>query len=181
MVVETYRRILPIALVATLGLAACSSAISPRDAGPPDASTPPVSGQITGGAIGGTAAAVPLSSAKFSFAPVTGAPASVLASLSSQLGSEAFAQHVTLVPASDGQATYVVKGYLSAVGDPSGTILVYVWDVFDSTGKRVHRISGQETSSVGSQDPWGAVDPGTIANVARRTIGAIVSWTNGGV
>lgn len=122
-----------------------------------------------------------MSSAKFSFAPVTGAPASVLANLSSRLGSEAFAQQIVLVPSGDASATYVVKGYLSAVGDPSGTILVYVWDVFDTSGKRVHRISGQETSASGSQDPWAGVSPDTISNVARRTIAALVSWTNGGV
>ncbi|MCX5495187.1 hypothetical protein OSH11_10760 [Kaistia dalseonensis] len=120
--------------------------------------------------------AVPFADAKFSFAPVTGAPASILNNLSAQLGREAFAQHVTLVPAGDPTATYVVKGYLSAVGDSSGTILVYVWDIFDTSGRRVHRISGQETSSTGSQDPWGGVTQDTTINVARRTIGGIVGW-----
>lgn len=122
--------------------------------------------------------AVPFAQAKFSFAPVTGAPASLLNNLSAQLGREAFAQHVNLVPAGDPTANYVVKGYLSAVGDTSGTILVYVWDVFDTSGRRVHRISGQETSATGSQDPWGGVNSDTTNMVARRTIGALISWGN---
>lgn len=120
---------------------------------------------------------VPLDQAKFAFAPVTGAPASVLTRLSAQLGKEAYAQHVSLIPSGDAAATYVVKGYLSAVGDTSGTILVYVWDIFDTSGRRVHRISGQETSAGGTHaDPWAGVDFAATENVARRTISAIVSW-----
>ena len=121
--------------------------------------------------------AVPFAQARFAFAPVTGAPATVLMTISSQLGKEAYAQHVTLVPSGDTTANYVVKGYLSAVGDVSGTILVYVWDIFDTSGRRVHRISGQETTTGGSQnDPWAGVDTATATNVARRTIASIVAW-----
>lgn len=123
-----------------------------------------------------TPPAVPFAQAKFAFAPVTGAPATVLINMSAQLGKEAFAQHVTLVPSDDPTATYVVKGYLSAVGDVSGTIVVYVWDVFDTSGRRVHRISGQETSATGSEDPWSGVDSQMAANIARRTIAALVAW-----
>jgi hypothetical protein len=120
--------------------------------------------------------AIPLSQAKFSFAPVTGAPISVLNSISQQLGREAYAQHITLVPAGDASANYVIKGYLSAVGDPSGSVLVYVWDIFDANGTRVHRISGQETTANGAADPWAGVGSDATANVARQTIGAIVAW-----
>lgn len=161
-------RLLPlfVALAAALLLAACGNV--------------PTTTSVMNGMKAATTATpppVPLSEAKFAFSPVTGAPAGVLNSMSSQLGREALAQHISLVPAGDPSATYVVKGYLSAVGDSSGTILVYVWDIFDTTGRRVHRISGQETSTGGStSDPWAGVDNSTIGNVARRTMAAIVSW-----
>lgn len=162
------KRLLPLALAfaAALLLSACGN-------------SPTTSSMMNSvkAATTATPPSVPLSQAKFAFSPVTGAPASVLNSMSSQLGREALAQHVNLVPAGDPSATYVVKGYLSAVGDSSGTILVYVWDIFDTTGRRVHRISGQETSTGGStSDPWAGVDTGAVANVARRTMSSIVAW-----
>jgi hypothetical protein len=159
-------------LVVAIVLAACLAGcgMSGRSESSPQSSAP------ASAPTAFAAPAVPFADAKFSFAAVTGAPAQVLATLSAQLGQEAFTQKVTLVPSGDPTATYVIKGYLSAVGDTSGTILVYVWDVFDTSGKRVHRISGQETSVKGSQDPWSGVDKDTTLNVARRTIGALVLW-----
>lgn len=140
----------------------------------------PVNDQVMGtmrAATSATPPPVPISEAKFSFSPVTGAPAGVLISMSAQIAQEAQGQQINIVPSGDPAATYVVKGYLSAVGDVSGTILVYVWDIFDTTGRRVHRISGQETSTSGSaSDPWAGVDKSMVANVARRTISSIVAW-----
>ncbi|WP_029076365.1 hypothetical protein [Kaistia adipata] len=156
-------------LAATLVLAACNNTLStsqPAAPAPTDTTQP-------------TLPAVPFATAKFSFAPVTGAPAHILSNLSNQLAKEAVAQNVALVPSGDTQANYVIKGYLSAVGDSSGTILVYVWDVFDASGRRVHRISGQETSANGSQDPWLGIDNSSISNVARRTVSALVAWGTG--
>lgn len=156
-------------LLATFTLAACNNTLSgsqPAASAAPESSAPALP-------------AVPFATAKFSFAPITGAPAHVLSNLSTQLASEAVAQNVALVPSGDAQASYVIKGYLSAVGDSSGTILVYVWDVFDAGGRRVHRISGQETSANGSQDPWLGVDRSTLSNVARRTVAALVAWGTG--
>lgn len=162
-------------LVAAAALASCGGSSDRTPSG-----TPTVA-DLGGTPTAITPPAVPFSQAKFSFAPVTGAPATVLMRISAQLGKEAFAQHVTLVPSDDPSANYVIKGYLSAVGDVSGTILVYVWDVFDTSGKRVHRISGQETSPSGSQqDPWSGVDDATAINVARRTISALVAWGSAG-
>ena len=156
-------------LLAAIALAACNNTIGTGSPAASATATPTTP----------TLPSVPLADAKFSFAPVTGAPANVLAKLSWQLGQEALAQNVALVPSGDPQASYVVKGYLSAVGDSTGTILVYVWDVQDASGRRVHRISGQETSANGSQDPWLGVDETTISNVARRTVAAIVAWGTG--
>jgi hypothetical protein len=156
-------------MAATLVLAACNNTLStgqPAATSAPDTSTPALP-------------AVPFATAKFSFAPVTGAPAHILSNLSNQLAQEAVAQNVALVPSGDTQANYVIKGYLSAVGDSSGTILVYVWDVFDAGGRRVHRISGQETTTNGSQDPWLGIDGTAISNVARRTVAALVAWGTG--
>lgn len=157
-----------VAVMAATSLSACGSSGGIGDAAQSMASA------ITPTAV--TPPAVPLAQAKFAFAPVTGAPATVLTNISAELGKEAFAQQVTLVPTNDPAATYIVKGYLSAVGDASGTILVYVWDVFDTSGRRVHRVSGQETAPGATRDPWAGVDAATATGVARQTISALVAW-----
>ncbi|BCP54654.1 hypothetical protein K32_32710 [Kaistia sp. 32K] len=157
-------------LLATFALAACNNTLS---------SGQPAASATSSDSSAPARPAIPFATAKFSFAPVTGAPPNILSSLSTQLAQEAAAQNVALVPSGDAQANYVIKGYLSAVGDSSGTILVYVWDVFDAGGRRVHRISGQETSTNGSQDPWLGVDGATLSNVARRTIASLVAWGTG--
>jgi len=161
-------RLLPLAVVAFAAafLAGCGSASNSGSSSATSQAAPVVAAPV-----------VPFAEARFAFAPVTGAPTQVLMALSSELGKEALAQRITLVPSGDPSATYTVKGYLSAVGDVSGTILVYVWDIFDTTGRRVHRISGQETAPGGSNvDPWSGVSRASTANVARRTISSIVAW-----
>ncbi|MCX5481162.1 hypothetical protein OSH08_19335 [Kaistia geumhonensis] len=173
MTVKAYRPVWALLAMAALGLSACGSGegISGAAQSMANAAIPPISA---------TPPSVPLSQAKFAFAPVTGAPATVLTNISAELGKEAFAQQVSLVPVDDPAATYIVKGYLSAVGDASGTIVVYVWDVFDRSGKRVHRISGQETAPGAGVDPWRGVDRSTAMDVARQTISAIVAWGRSG-
>lgn len=173
MTVKPYRPVWALIAMAALGLTACGSGegISGAAQSMANAAIPPISA---------TPPSVPLSQAKFAFAPVTGAPATVLTNMSAELGKEAYAQQVSLVPVDDPAATYIVKGYLSAVGDASGTIVVYVWDVFDRSGKRVHRISGQETAPGAGVDPWRGVDRSTASNVARQTISAIVAWGRSG-
>ena len=47
----------------------------------------------------------------------------------------------------------------------SGTLLVYVWDVLDTGGKRLHRISGQETGGGGSEPIRG---PASARDADRR-------------
>lgn len=173
MTVKAYRPVWALIAMAALGLTACGSGegISGAAQSMANAAIPP---------IAATPPSVPLSQAKFAFAPVTGAPATVLTNISAELGKEAYAQQVSLVPVDDPAATYIVKGYLSAVGDASGTIVVYVWDVFDRSGKRVHRISGQETAPGAGVDPWRGVDRSTASSVARQTISAIVAWGRSG-
>jgi outer membrane protein TolC len=153
-------------LAASIALAACNNMLS-------SSQTPTTTAPV---ASAPAIPAVPFALAKFSFAPITGAPSHILSSLSARIAEESVAQNVALVPSGDAQANYVIKGYLSAVGDSSGTILVYVWDVLDASGRRVHRISGQETTANGSQDPWLGVDQSVITNVARRTISSLVAW-----
>lgn len=119
---------------------------------------------------------VPASQATFAFEPFVGVPGNIADSLSRRLGQKASDQGLTIVRRLGAPATYRVKGHLSAVGDNSSSTIIYVFDVYDADGNRLHRFSGQETSSKTSGDPWSGIDGDTLDLLAERTIMSLKSW-----
>ncbi len=110
------------------------------------------------------------------FLPIIGAPVQAVTPLSRQLGAEARARGLTIKPASDPASQHILKGYFSAFGDGGTVTIVYVWDVLDASGGRLHRIQGQETLKSGAQDPWAAVPASLMQQIATRTIAEYVNW-----
>lgn len=111
------------------------------------------------------------------FLPVEGAPQSAVSTLSKSLKTKATSQGLNvLAPTQSSTAAFRVKGYFSALSDGSGTLLVYVWDVLDQSGKRVHRINGQERSGTSKTDPWQAITDVELQRVADRTTARLKSW-----
>ena len=76
----------------------------------------------------------------------------------------------------DQTAEHVLKGYLSAYADGGKVTVVYVWDVLDNSGARLHRIQGQETVSGNAADPWAAVPARTMEGIASKTIRQYLDW-----
>jgi hypothetical protein len=156
-------------LVATLGLGACTSLAVPKmGEGPPHV---PVRSAMRMGP-----APIKGSDARFTFTEITGAPSSHVMAFSRAITREASSRKLSVVSPGDPSATYVVKGYLSAIGDNRGTLLVYVWDVTDRNGQRLHRVSGQEPGGGSSTDPWSGITDEAVQNAAARTIDDLVSW-----
>jgi hypothetical protein len=116
------------------------------------------------------------SAAVFAFAPVNGVPTPILQALSTALNREAVAQRLNVVAANDASRVYLVRGFLSAVEDGQSTRLVYVWDVVDNAGTRLHRITGQQNGGRPSGDPWTGIGNTTIDLTARQTIAELASW-----
>jgi len=110
------------------------------------------------------------------FLPITGAPQHAVTGLSRSLKNAANSNGINMVPANSGIANYRVKGYFSALDDGSGTLLVYVWDVLDKGGSRLHRISGQQHTNKKSANPWTAVTNDEIDRVAIDTMTRLRSW-----
>lgn len=114
--------------------------------------------------------------ARFAFQPITGAPAEMLFALEDLIKVEAKTRGINLVAAGDPSATYTVKGYISAVGDPHSALMVYVWDVYDMAGTRIHRFTGQEVAPGSGSDPWSGVTKEIMADAARETVDAMAEW-----
>ena len=159
---------LAIILAAGAALAACNSIPVPRmGAGPPpmlrDARSlgpAPVKGEQV----------------RISFADVTGIPGQMRFEMADALKQYAKDRNLVVVPVGDPTVTYALKGYLSAVGDATGGLLIFIWDVYDPTGQPLRRFSGQEAIGGSEADPWAAVSGGHIDAAARETIDNLADW-----
>lgn len=127
-----------------------------------------------------TAAAAPAQSAgSVRFLPIIGAPVQAVTPLSRRLASEAGASGITIKSSSDNSSQHILKGYFSATADKGKTTVIYVWDVLDPGGARLHRIQGQETVEGQAGDPWATVPARTMEDIASTTIRQYLEWRDG--
>jgi len=199
-----------VSLLVALALAACTNA---KDVLEPSAITPPAtSGPV---APGSTAATVPtpstaapatttagapattttpltsaqsaaiLSKTRLQIAPIVGASVDAATPLTAELQTRARQRGITLAGSADQTATHVLKGYFSAISEGKDTTVIYVWDVYDPSGNRLHRINGQmKAPSVNSgagagADSWKGVSPATMQAIADQTIDQFAAFLGG--
>ncbi len=115
-------------------------------------------------------------SQSIAFLPVEGAPQSTVSALNRSLRNSSQVHGLGLVPGNTTNAKYRVKGYFSALNDGTGTLLVYIWDVVDQNGNRIHRINGRERTGNASADPWQSITDQEISAVADTTAAKLKSW-----
>ncbi|RWB58858.1 hypothetical protein [Mesorhizobium sp.] len=192
-----------VSLLAALALTACTNA---KDVLDPSAVTPPASSAQTLPTTPGTSAttsptttapapaatatasapATPAQTAaiaktRLQVAPIVGASVEAAAPLTAELQTRARQRGVTLVGSTDQTATHVLKGYFSTMSEGKDTTVIYVWDVYDPSGNRLHRINGQQKApSVGSTEGWPAVAPATMQAIADQTIDQFTAWLGSG-
>ncbi len=157
-------------------------AVSPSSSGPP----PEWEGQSADNRDGMTSssptdqAALPPASADGSaairFLPIIGAPVEAVTPLSRQLAIAARSSGVRIRPSGDTGTKHILKGYFSALSDDGKVTVVYVWDVLDSSGARLHRMQGQETLSAQGTDPWAAIPASVMQSIADKTISGYLDW-----
>ncbi|MDP9810316.1 hypothetical protein J2W42_003177 [Rhizobium tibeticum] len=110
------------------------------------------------------------------FLPIIGAPVQAVTPLSRQLGAEARSHGLSIKSSNDSSSAYILKGYLSAFSDSGKVTVVYVWDVLDGGGARLHRIQGQESVPSQAQDPWAGVPASLMQQIASKTITEFSTW-----
>ncbi|UXS39925.1 hypothetical protein FY150_09490 [Agrobacterium tumefaciens] len=110
------------------------------------------------------------------FLPIIGAPVQAVTPLSRQLGAEARAKGLTIRASNDNSAENILKGYFSAFADGAKVNVVYVWDILDANGVRLHRLQGQETVAAKGSDPWAAVTDRVMQDIAAKTLNDYSSW-----
>lgn len=114
---------------------------------------------------------------KVAVAPVIGAPDGIAKQLSSQVADAGEKNRVTFAKGAGESAEYTLRGYVVAAREKTGTKVSYIWDVTDPTGKRVHRITGEEIAPGGdARDPWSAVSPQIVQTIANKTASSLAAW-----
>ncbi|TPN31801.1 hypothetical protein FKO01_15685 [Mesorhizobium sp. B2-3-3] len=203
-------RVTTVSLLVALALAACTNA---KDVLEPSAITPPATSAPA--AQGGAAAAVPapassaapatttagapaattpvtsaqaaaiLAKTRLQIAPIVGASVEAATPLTAELQARAKQRGITLAGSQDQTATHVLKGYFSAISEGKDTTVIYVWDVYDPSGNRLHRINGQmkapavNSGNSGGADSWKAVSPATMQAIADQTIDQFAAFLGG--
>lgn len=163
-------RIVAPLVAAAFVAAGCSGGDAVSDLAP----TPTVAG--TTAPIGPSA----VGTASFAFEPFTGVPGNAADELTRRIADAAGREGLNLVRRVGAPATFRVKGYLTVVGNPTATTLSYIYDVYDASGRRLHRIAGQEPSGGTSGDPWSGITDETLEVVAERTVAALKAWLASG-
>ncbi|MGI9385511.1 MAG: hypothetical protein ACR2PO_20355 [Methyloligellaceae bacterium] len=111
------------------------------------------------------------------FAPVIGAPATVSRRLTAELTTAARQRRVRVVANTDKSAAYTIRGYLATSPDQRGSKVAYIWDVTDTAGKRVHRITGEQiVPAEPGGDPWAGVDSDVLNRIAGKTATNLAAW-----
>ncbi|RVD59766.1 hypothetical protein EN828_07505 [Mesorhizobium sp. M2D.F.Ca.ET.185.01.1.1] len=201
-------RMTTVSLLVALALAACTNA---KDVLEPSAITPPASSaqplpptQSTSSAATSPTTTAPapstapstavapatprtpaqtaaLAKTRLQVAPIVGASVDAAAPLTAELQTRAKQRGLTLVGSTDQTATHVLKGYFSTMSEGKDTTVIYVWDIYDPSGNRLHRINGQQKApSVGSGEGWPTVAPATMQAIADQTIDQFAAWLGTG-
>ena len=154
---------------ATATPAAPAVTASPAPAPAAVASAPP----STAPAAAQVAASGP---AKIHFAPVIGASPQSVSPMAVRLTARAAQRGLAVAAAGDATATHVLRGYFSAFTEQRETTVIYVWDVLDPAGTRLHRIQGQQKVTGAQGEGWNSVTPQAMEAIADRTIDDLATW-----
>jgi hypothetical protein len=168
---------LPVALLVLAGCSSTQDVLEPSAI----AASPPSPGALQPASAGSSAPAAAFNPGiaartRLRFDPIVGATVEVATPLTERLAERARARGITLAGSADPATTHVMKGYFSALAEGGQTTVIYVWDVYDSAGNRLHRINGQQKAPPGSGEGWTAVPPVTMRTIADNTIDQLTSW-----
>lgn len=109
-------------------------------------------------------------------APITGSTEQAVTPLRQRLAARARERGIG-VAGSGTLPTHILRGYLSEVTDAKSTTVIYVWDVVDPAGTRLHRIQG--TAKINGGGGWSAVSARMMQAIADRTIDDLAQWLAG--
>lgn len=113
--------------------------------------------------------------ATVAFESIDGPPPGQFNELVQALNSEAQTRKVA-VASRDSDSAYRVRGYLAASRSKTATTVSWVWDVFDSDGRRALRITGEETANGHHRNAWAAADDAMLQRIASNSMDQLAAF-----
>jgi hypothetical protein len=171
--------------LAGLLLAGCNSTESALNIGGAKASSDPIAAvtpnvPAPAKPASPAAQAAAISGTRMQFAPMIGAPVAQVTALSRRLTLRAKEKSLAIFPASEKNVTHILKGYFSLLNENRKLTVLYVFDVIDPSGNRLHRISGQESAGAAAANAsWESVPAPLMEKIADRTMDEFSVWRAG--
>ncbi len=115
--------------------------------------------------------------APVAFAPIIGPPPEIGNQLTAQLVTAAQQRSIPVVTDKSKSSTYTVRGYLAQSNEKKAEKFSYILDVTDKSGKRVHRILGEEAvpAKPGAK-PWTSINQTAMQKIAAKTASDLATW-----
>lgn len=122
--------------------------------------------------------AKPQMATRIALAPIIGAPDALGLQLRTQVVQAAERHQIGILADREAGADFGMRGYVVAARDKGGVKVSYIWDVTDASGKRVNRITGEETvpAAPAAKDPWGSVTPTATRAIADKVAASLGAW-----
>ncbi len=109
--------------------------------------------------------------------PIAGPPAAVSDRIVRAMNDAANSQNVALIVDPTIDAPTALSGVVVADTSRAGTRFTFVWDLIDASGKRIDRISGEESfpSGAGNADVWESVPPAALKTMTDKVLASLTA------
>ena len=112
----------------------------------------------------------------FQFLPFSGVPVNTADAIYKNVRAHATEEGITLALRLDEPSTYRVRTLINAVGTTDVSTFIFIVEIYDVAGKRVHRFVGQEYGTAPSGEAWSGIDSDTERHLGDRILAGVKAW-----
>jgi len=110
------------------------------------------------------------------FESIDGPPESIFRRYVQSISDEANARQMAIV-SREAPAQFRVRGYLATLVEKRrGTVIAWVWDVYDIDQQRAVRLTGEEKTSGAGRGTWAAADDSLLRRIARNGMDQLAAF-----
>jgi hypothetical protein len=110
------------------------------------------------------------------FESIDGPPESIFRKYVQDISDEANARQMAIV-SREAPAQFRVRGYLAALVEKRrGTVIAWVWDIYDLDQRRTLRLTGEEKASGAGRGTWAAADEALLRRIAKNGMDQLAAF-----
>jgi hypothetical protein len=110
------------------------------------------------------------------FESIDGPPESIFRKYVQNISDEANTRQMAIV-SREAPAQFRVRGYLATLVEKRrGTVVAWVWDVYDIDQRRAVRLTGEEKTSGAGRGTWAAADDSLLRRIAKSGMDQLATF-----